>query len=875
MSDSLFMPLAQRAPGRRELTGWEAMWMSLGEGEAERLPGGRGSGWKPIEVPRQLAAREGRQSVWYRTEFPRPDHAGRVVLRIGGAFLATNVWLNGRLLGSHYGYFAPFGFDLTPYLKPENQLVICCESPVETQPEKKRHIMGLFNDGDLKPYPACAYGSLPEPYQPEVPVGIWQPVQLEYVGAIAVDWVRIKPSFEAGDGRLEVEARLRNLDGRTMDGEVELVVPVPGRAALRLRREVHLAGGEEDTVTMRLALPGAKRWEPWRFGERHVYRAELVARTNDGLESSRVEDAFGFRELTWDIGARRWSFRVNGRPMFLRGACYAPSHRLDELTADRFASDIALAKQAGVDALRVVANVLPRDFYRQADEAGLLLFQDLPLTGTYVYHARSDEARFFETAAREQLAEMVAMLQNHPSIALWTAHDEPPWLASNFDLGDVHAVRQNHSVDQDLKALFEKLDPTRPALTASGDVDLHLMLGWAEGSWRDIGRVEPLMVSAFGAQALPSVDSPAWDGIGARWPVADDDPAWRYAGYQPVNWAERGVGLPSAYRDLHEYVDASQRYQAELVRYAAEHMRTRKFEPCWGAFAFHLVDPFAGIGFGVVDGSRRPKRALEALTQAFKATRVIIEPLAFESGRPFGFVQNPRVPFAARLVVVNDDPGVGGRGTVRWTVTREKAAGSRGLERVRDAMQKKSYAGAVEVEVPTPFEPAVSATTLSLPLPVEGEYRIEASLLAGGEVIDRAEMKFSVSSTAVPARPRPEIPRYLAERLADLRSLRAEKAGVSFAMENRTRPAVLVGVTGLRLDGVLVSGHQMHIETNAGLAPLPRRLDMPLGRRFVLHVVTGESLGAGAHSLEADVTVPGVASGRLVIENGATPSGES
>ena len=875
MSDSLFMPLAQRAPGRRELTGWEAMWMSLGEGEAERLPGGRGSGWKPIEVPRQLAAREGRQSVWYRTEFPRPDHAGRVVLRIGGAFLATNVWLNGRLLGSHYGYFAPFGFDLTPYLKPENQLVICCESPLETQPEKKRHIMGLFNDGDLKPYPACAYGSLPDPYEPEVPLGLWQPVQLEYVGAIAVDWVRIKPSFEAGDGRLEVEARLRNLDGRTMDGEVELVVPVPGRDALRLRREVHLAGGEEDTVTMRLALPGAKRWEPWRFGERHVYRAELVARTNDGLESSRVEDAFGFRELTWDIGARRWSFRVNGRPMFLRGACYAPSHRLDELTADRFASDIALAKQAGIDALRVVANVLPRDFYRQADEAGLLLFQDLPLTGTYVYHARGDEARFFETAAREQLAEMVAMLQNHPSITLWTAHDEPPWLASNFDLGDVHAVRQNHSVDQDLKALFEKLDPTRPALTASGDVDLHLMLGWAEGSWRDIGRVEPLMVSAFGAQALPSVDSPAWDGISARWPVADDDPAWRYAGYQPVNWAERGVGLPSAYRDLDEYVDASQRYQAELVRYAAEHMRTRKFEPCWGAFAFHLVDPFAGIGFGVVDGSRRPKRALEALTQAFKATRVIIEPLAFESGRPFGFVQNPRVPFAARLVVVNDDPGVGGRGTVRWTVTREKAAGSRGLERVRDAMQKKSYAGAVEVEVPTPFEPAVSATTLSLPLPVEGEYRIEASLLAGGEVIDRAEMKFSVSSTAVPARPRPEIPRYLAERLADLRSLRAEKAGVSFAMENRTRPAVLVGVTGLRLDGVLVTGHQMHIETNAGLAPLPRRLDMPLGRRFVLHVVTGESLGAGAHSLEADVTVPGVASGRLVIENGATPHGEA
>src|SRR5207253_2170890 len=133
MSDSLFMALTQRAAGRRELSGWEAVWVPLGEGEAEGLTIGRGTGWKPIEVPRQLAAREGRQSVWYRAEFPRPDHAGRVVLRVGGAFLATNVWLNGRLLGSHYGYFAPFGFDLTPYLKPENLLVICCEPAVAGQ----------------------------------------------------------------------------------------------------------------------------------------------------------------------------------------------------------------------------------------------------------------------------------------------------------------------------------------------------------------------------------------------------------------------------------------------------------------------------------------------------------------------------------------------------------------------------------------------------------------------------------------------------------------------------------------------------------------------------------------------------------------------
>jgi beta-mannosidase len=866
LSDCLFLSRPQRSGGIRELSGWEALWMPLGEGEAEGLTTGRGGGWKPIEVPRQLAAHEGGQSVWYRTEFARPDHAGRVLLRIGGAFVATNAWLNGKLLGSHYGYFAPFGFDLTPYLKPENLLVICCESPVEPQPDKKRHVLGLFNDGELKPYPASAYSSLPEPYRAEVPIGLWRAVELEYVGPIVVQWMRLKPQFEAGDGRLEVEARLRNLDGRQMDGEMELVVSAPGRDALRLRREVRLAGGMEQTVSMRLALPGAKRWEPWRFGEQPMYRADLIASVAGGAESARVDDEFAFRALKWDIGPRRWSFAVNGRPMFLRGACYAPSHRMDELTPERMDGDLQIAKDANLDALRVVANVLPDDFYRRADLAGMLLFQDLPLTGAYAYHARGDDSRFFDAAAREQQVEMVELLRNRPSVALWSGHDEPPWLTSNADLGDVHTVRQNHSIDMELKSNVERLDPTRPALAASGEVDQHLLLGWTAGSWRDLAQAEPVMVTAFGAQSLPSVDSPVWKQIGDRWPVADDDAAWRHAGFQPLNWAERGVGLPSAYQSLNSYIESSQAYQAGVIRLAAEHLRTRKFESCWGAFAYHLVDPFPAIGFGLVDGARRPKPALDALTQAFKPTRVIAEPLAFEADRPFGFLQKPEVPFSARLVVVNDDPDLNGLGVVRWSLTRERRRTRRGMSRLRDVVQRRSYAGTVDLEVPTAFEPAVSVTTLSVPLPAEGDYKLEAALTVSGRLIDRSELRFTVTSSLPPPRERPELARYLAERLADLTSLRPEEDGMSFALENRTRPAVLTGVMGLRLDGVVLARHDLQVETNAGRAPLPRRLDMPVGRQQRLYVVTGEPLGPGAHSLEADITVPGVASGRLVIE---------
>ncbi len=842
--------------------------MPLGEGEAERLTVGRGAGWKPIEVPRQLVASEDHQAVWYRTEFQRPDHSGRVLLRIGGAFLATHAWLNGKLLGSHYGYFAPFGFDLTPYLKPENLLVICCESPVETQPDKKRHIMGIFNDGELKPYPASAYSSLPDPYRLEAPVGLWRPVGLEYIGPIAIDWMRLKPYHEAGDGRLEVEARLRNLDGRQMDGQVELVIsPAAAEGAtapLRVHREVRLGGGMEQTVSIRLALPGARRWDPWRFGEQPMYRAEMVAGAVGGVETTRVEDAFAFRELKWDIGPRRWSFAVNGRPMFLRGACYAPSYRLDELTPERFDEDLRIAKETNLDALRVVANVLPPEFYRLADEAGMLLVQELPLFGAYAYHARGDDGRFFDAAAREQQAEMVELLRNRPSVAMWIAHDDPPWLTGNSELGDVNAVRQNHSIDQELRAAFEHLDSTRPALAASGDIDQHRLLGWESGSWRELTEAEPVMVTAFGSQSLPTLDSPVWERIGNRWPVADDDAAWRYAGFQPVNWAERGVGLPSAHTSLESYVESSQAFQADVVRLAAEHLRTRKFEPCWGAFAYHLVDPFPGIGFGLLDNARQPKAALDALAESFKPTRLIIEPLAFDPDRPFGIIQHPDVPFSARLVIVNDDPDLSGPGVVRWTLMREKRAGRRGVSRIADAVQRK-FSGTADVEVPTAIEPAVNATTLSVPLEVEGAYRLEASLSVWGRTVDRTELRFTVTATLPSPRPRPELPRYLAEGLADLESLRAEKDGLSFVLENRTRPAVVAGISGLRLDGIPLARHEIQVETHAGRAPFPRHLDMPVGRRLRLHVVTGQPLGAGRHLLDADLTIPGVASGRVVI----------
>ncbi len=63
---------------------------------------------------------------WYRRHFTLDkSFAGRhFFLTFDGAFLVTDVYVNGSYLGEHQGGFAAFTFDATPYLKPGADNVI-------------------------------------------------------------------------------------------------------------------------------------------------------------------------------------------------------------------------------------------------------------------------------------------------------------------------------------------------------------------------------------------------------------------------------------------------------------------------------------------------------------------------------------------------------------------------------------------------------------------------------------------------------------------------------------------------------------------------------------------------------------------------------
>jgi hypothetical protein len=135
----------------------------------------------------------------------------------------------------------------------------------------------------------------------------------------------------------------------------------------------------------------------------------------------------------------------------------------------------------------------------------------------------------------------------------------------------------------------------------------------------------------------------------------------------------------------------------------------------------------------------------------------------------------------------------------------------------------------------------------------------------------RSWLGFRVAEELATVRRRPMLPAYLAERIIVRESLRTDPDGALFTLRNMTRPAVLTAIEDLRLDGRALEAARVLVQTESGRVPLSRRVDLPFGRDLVLLVELSDPLEPGDHELEIDMTLPGVASGRVQVSGRVQP----
>jgi beta-mannosidase len=419
--------------------------------------------WTPVEIPHLERATAERDTVWYRHRFTvdeLPVDGRRSLLRFGGAFYHTRVWLNGETLGEHEGYFQPFAFDVTGRLQAgENLLAVACRFPVEAgRFKQKTAVAGIFADWDCKPYPTAFYPEL-DPICPwSVPAGLWQPVQLVVSGPILIESLNVYPALQvpfswdpvarAAATRLRLFVSLRNLSQAVQTFPLQAAIApfnFEESGGARHAETISLEAGEQRRHVLDLHLPGPRLWSPWTHGEPWLYQATV---TLGDREPEVARQVFGVREIRAEIEPGRWAWWLNGRRIFPKGSNYIADFWLNRVKEAGLRRDLALARQANLDLLRVHAHIAPPDFYRLCDELGMLVFCDFPLIWTYAFQLPAEAEAEFQESVLQQAGEMVDLLGSHPSIVLWCLHNEPPWTEAGRFLGsDVHETKTNRAVD--------------------------------------------------------------------------------------------------------------------------------------------------------------------------------------------------------------------------------------------------------------------------------------------------------------------------------------------------------------------------------------------------------------------------------------------
>ncbi len=430
---------------------------------------------------------------------------------LDGVFYTSDVWLDGTYVGDTEGYFFPHRFEVTELMAARSEHVLGLEVACAPQVDRrrKRNLTGVFQHWDL----------LDQDWNPG---GIWRPVRLERTGTVQIRHQRVL-CRDAQPETAQIFVRAVLDTPESLNVTVRTTVTDPsGAEVVELEREQPLAAGEnrlEWTVT----VPDPQLWWPWSLGEQPLYHVETAVLIGDEV-SDRRDRPIGLRR----VDLRNWIMSVNGERLFVKGSNQGPNRMaLGEAPPELFADDVQLARDAGLDLLRVHAHVGRRELYDAADRLGMMLWQDLPLQWGY--------ARGVRAQARRQAREAVDLLAHHPSVVVWCGHNEP--LAIDVEPAALSDPRRrarlvaraaagqflpswNRSVlDHSIAAVLEKTDGSRPVIAHSGilphppqfdGTDSHTYFGWYAGEQRDFGRLLrwwprlARFVSEFGAQAVPA-----------------------------------------------------------------------------------------------------------------------------------------------------------------------------------------------------------------------------------------------------------------------------------------------------------------------------------------------------------------------------------
>ena len=492
--------------------------------------------WQSVEVPGRPAAFAGEDRVAYRTVFddPRDPDEDLGLLELRGLYANAEVWLNDELVAESDAVFAPVKVPFEP--DAENELVVECRAPEDR--------FGGIHDTDRIP----ADRAVP---------GIWWGVDVTGQPDPFVVDVDLRPRSTAEGAA--IDAAVEVYAGESLDDRLTLTTKPAGDRrgrGMMDRASVSAASGERAVVEKAIEVRDPSLWWPRGMGRQHRY--EVRAKLDDAARTS----ATGIATVE---GTDQGGLRVNGEDVPVRGVALA----------DAAVADVERAVEVNANLVRAHAHALPEAVYDACDEAGLLVWQDLPLTGPGEF----DAYRGADLAER-----LVNASESHPALAAVGIHDDP-----------VESYAQG---------------------LGSGVLD-KLRYRWR--AWRagyDESTANEVADAVEGVPTFPVIGRPGIDPDAATL-----YPGWEFGSPDALDWVCNHYGLGDVVAEFGAGIgEDGPAEQAATVGRVAEGLRLRESAI---ACVYALQDASAA-GMGLLDGDGNARPAYDRLQAAFEPVQAVL-----------------------------------------------------------------------------------------------------------------------------------------------------------------------------------------------------------------------------------------------------------
>jgi len=461
----------------------------------------------------QLVGRTG----WYRKNFTlQPDQDKKLIqLYFEGAYMETEVWLNGRKVDYHpYGYTS-FFCDITPYCNPvgkENILAVKVSSPGKNS----RWYAGA---------------------------GIYRHVWMITTDRLHFDdWGVFITTPSVTEDKATVNVSFSMTNETNTSQAIDAIIQIKNDSGKVVGKKlIHWddfkAGGKANyTEAIEITNPSL-----WSVDTPVLYSAKISIKKGNQVVDE-ITTPFGIRSISFEPGKE---FLLNGKPLKLKGGCvHHDNGLLGAASIDRAEErKVELLKANGFNAVRCSHNPPAEKFLEACDRLGILVI-DEAFDQWQKQKNPEDYHRFFNEWHEEDVTSMVKRDRNHPSIIMWSIGNEIPERADSSGV----------AIAKDLKEIIHKYDTTRPVTAAINDFWDNPNLKWKDDSeraflsldvcgynymWKEYENDMKLFPDRliFGSESVPLERAVNWDLV-EKYPNIIGDFVWTAIDYL----GESGIG---------------------------------------------------------------------------------------------------------------------------------------------------------------------------------------------------------------------------------------------------------------------------------------------------------------------------------------------